>query len=92
MRVKRFSSNEEVIAAVKGYFAYLPGNHYRDVINKLEDQWNISKLKAYIEKYYIDNYKSYFSFPFCELIEQLHINDFLTVLKSKQLKKNYNFK
>lgn len=39
-REKRFSSNEEVIAAVEGYFAGLPENHYSDGIHKLEDRWN----------------------------------------------------
>jgi len=27
---QRFSSNQEAIAAVEGYFAYLTKNHYRD--------------------------------------------------------------
>lgn len=40
LRGKRFSSNEEVIAAVEGYFAELPENHYSQGIHKLEDRWN----------------------------------------------------
>jgi histone-lysine N-methyltransferase SETMAR len=31
-----FSLNQEVIAAVEGYFAYLTKNHYRDRIMALE--------------------------------------------------------
>jgi histone-lysine N-methyltransferase SETMAR len=31
-----FSLNQEVIAAVEGYFAYLTKNHYRDGIMVLE--------------------------------------------------------
>ena len=38
--IKRFSSNEEAIAAVEQYFAELPENHYRDGIKLLEDRWN----------------------------------------------------
>jgi len=30
---QRFSSNQEAIAAVEGYFADLTKNHYRDRIN-----------------------------------------------------------
>jgi len=33
---QRFSLNEEVIAAVEGYFADLTKNHYRDGIMALE--------------------------------------------------------
>ena len=40
LRGKRFSSNEEAIAAVEQYFAELPENHYRDGIKLLEDLWN----------------------------------------------------
>lgn len=40
MRGKRFSSNEEVIAAVEAYFDSLPDSHFRDGIHKLEDHWN----------------------------------------------------
>ena len=40
LRGKRFSSNEEAIAAVEQYFAELPENHYRDGIKLLEDRWN----------------------------------------------------
>lgn len=40
LRGKRFSSNEEVVAAVDGYFEGLPDSHYRDGIHKLEDRWN----------------------------------------------------
>jgi histone-lysine N-methyltransferase SETMAR len=37
---KRFSSNQEAIAAVVGYFADLTKNHYRDGIMALEHRWN----------------------------------------------------
>jgi histone-lysine N-methyltransferase SETMAR len=35
-----FSSNQEAIAAVEGYFADLTKNHYRDGIMALEHWWN----------------------------------------------------
>ena len=49
---ERFSSNEEVVAAVQGYFADLPENHYRDGIMALEHRWNkcISLKGDYVEK------------------------------------------
>jgi len=37
MRGKRFSLNEEVIAAVEAYFDSLPDFHFRDGIHKLEN-------------------------------------------------------
>jgi histone-lysine N-methyltransferase SETMAR len=37
---QRFSSNQEAIAAVKGYFTNLKKNHYRDGIMALEHRWN----------------------------------------------------
>jgi hypothetical protein len=37
---QRFSSNQEAIAAVEGYFADLTKNHYRDGIMALEHCWN----------------------------------------------------
>jgi histone-lysine N-methyltransferase SETMAR len=37
---QRFSSNQEAIAAVEGYFADLTKNHYRDGIMALEHRWN----------------------------------------------------
>jgi len=37
---QRFSSNQEAIAAVEGYFADLMKNHYRDGIMALEQRWN----------------------------------------------------
>jgi hypothetical protein len=37
---ERFSSNQEAIASVEGYFAYLTKNHYRDGIMVLEHHWN----------------------------------------------------
>jgi hypothetical protein len=37
---QRFSSNQEAIAAVEGYFADLMKNHYRDRIMALEHHWN----------------------------------------------------
>jgi histone-lysine N-methyltransferase SETMAR len=37
---QRFSSNQEAIAAVEGYFADLTKNHYRDKIMALEHRWN----------------------------------------------------
>jgi hypothetical protein len=49
---KCFSSNQEAIAAVEGYFADLTKNHYRDRIMALEHHWNkCIKLKEYyVEK------------------------------------------
>jgi hypothetical protein len=49
---QRFSSNQEVIAAVEGYFAYLTRNHYRDRIMTLEHCWNkfVSLKGDYVEK------------------------------------------
>jgi histone-lysine N-methyltransferase SETMAR len=37
---QRFSSNQEAIAAVEGYFADLMKNHYRDRIMALEHLWS----------------------------------------------------
>jgi len=37
---QRFSSNQEAIAAVEGYFGDLTKNHYRDGIMALEHRWN----------------------------------------------------
>jgi histone-lysine N-methyltransferase SETMAR len=37
---QRFSSNQEAIAAVEGYFADLTKNHFRDGIMALEHSWN----------------------------------------------------
>jgi len=37
---QRFSSNQEAIAAVEGYFADLTKNHYRDGIMALEHHWS----------------------------------------------------
>jgi histone-lysine N-methyltransferase SETMAR len=49
---QRFSSNQEAIAAVVGYFADLTKNHYRDGIMVLEHRWNkcISLKGDYVEK------------------------------------------
>jgi histone-lysine N-methyltransferase SETMAR len=49
---QRFSSNQEAIAAVEGYFADLMKNHYRDGIMALEHRWNkcISLEGNYVEK------------------------------------------
>jgi histone-lysine N-methyltransferase SETMAR len=49
---QRFSSNQEAIAAVEGYFAYLTKNHYRDGIMVLEHWWNkfISVKGIYVKK------------------------------------------
>jgi hypothetical protein len=49
---QRFSLNQEVIAAVEGYFADLTKNHYRDGIMALEHRWNkcISLKGDYVEK------------------------------------------
>jgi len=49
---QRFSSNQEAIAAVEGYFADLTKNHYRDGIMALEHHWNkcISLKGDYVEK------------------------------------------
>jgi histone-lysine N-methyltransferase SETMAR len=37
---QHFSSNQEAIAAVEGYFADLTKNRYRDRIMALEHRWN----------------------------------------------------
>jgi len=49
---QRFSSNQEAIADVEGYFADLTKNHYRDGIMALENRWNkcISLKRHYVEK------------------------------------------
>ena len=49
---QRFSSNQEAIAAVEGYFADLTKNHYRDGIMALEHRWNkcISLKGVNVEK------------------------------------------
>jgi len=49
---QRFSSNQEAIAAVEGYFADLTKNHYRDGIMALEHRWNkcISLKEDNVEK------------------------------------------
>jgi hypothetical protein len=49
---QRFFSNQEVIAAVEGYFAYPTKNHYRDGIMAPEHRWNkcISLKGDYVEK------------------------------------------
>jgi histone-lysine N-methyltransferase SETMAR len=49
---QRFSSNQEAIAAVEGYFADLTKNHFRDGIMALEHRWNkcISLKGDYVEK------------------------------------------
>jgi transposase len=49
---QRFSSNQEAIAAVEGYFADLTKNPYRDRIMLLEHCWNkyISFKGDYVEK------------------------------------------
>ena len=49
---QRFSSNQEVTAAVDGYFADLTKNHYRDRITALEHRWNkcISLKGDYVER------------------------------------------
>ncbi len=51
LRGKRFSSNEEAITAVYGYFAELPESHYKDGIKLLEDHCNkcIEVKEDYIE-------------------------------------------
>jgi histone-lysine N-methyltransferase SETMAR len=48
---QRFSSNQEAIAAVEGYFAHIMKNHYRDGIMALEHRWNkcISLKGDYVE-------------------------------------------
>jgi histone-lysine N-methyltransferase SETMAR len=49
---QHFSSNQEVTAAVEGYFADLTKNHYRDGLMALELRWNkcISLKGDYVEK------------------------------------------
>jgi hypothetical protein len=50
--VQCFSSNQEAIAAVEGYFADLMKNHYRGRIMVLEHCWNkfINLKGDYVEK------------------------------------------
>ena len=47
-----FSSNQEAIAVVEGYFADLMKNQYRDEIMALEHRWNkCTSLRGdYVEK------------------------------------------
>ena len=49
---QRFSSNQEAIAAVEGYFADLMKNQYRVGIMVLEHRWNkfVSLKVDYVEK------------------------------------------
>jgi histone-lysine N-methyltransferase SETMAR len=49
---QRFSSNQEAIAAVEGYYADLTKNHYRDRIMVQEHCWNkcINLKGDYVEK------------------------------------------
>jgi hypothetical protein len=49
---QRFSSNQEAIGAVEGYFADRMKNHYRDEKMVLEHHWNkcISLKGNYVEK------------------------------------------
>jgi histone-lysine N-methyltransferase SETMAR len=49
---QRFSSNQEAVAAVEGYFADLMNKHYRDGIMALEHRWNkcIGLKRDYVEK------------------------------------------
>jgi hypothetical protein len=49
---QRFSSNQEAITAVEGYFADLTKNHYRDGIMVLKHGWNkrTSLKEDYVEK------------------------------------------
>jgi hypothetical protein len=49
---QRFSSNQEAIAAVEGYFANLTNNCYREGIMGMEHRWNnyISLKGDYVEK------------------------------------------
>jgi histone-lysine N-methyltransferase SETMAR len=50
---QRFSSNQEVFAAVEGHFRDLTKNHHRDGIMALEHGWNkcISLKGDYVEKW-----------------------------------------
>jgi len=49
---KRFTSNDEAIAAVNGYFANLPESHFNGGIELLEKRWNkcIKVSGDFIEK------------------------------------------
>jgi histone-lysine N-methyltransferase SETMAR len=49
---QRFSCNQEAIATVEWYFAYITKNHYRDGIIALEHRWNkrIRLQGDYVEK------------------------------------------
>jgi histone-lysine N-methyltransferase SETMAR len=49
---QHFSSNQEAIKAVEGYFADLTKNQYKDGIMALEHRWNkcISLKGDYVEK------------------------------------------
>ncbi|EFN76357.1 hypothetical protein EAI_02829, partial [Harpegnathos saltator] len=48
---KRFTSNDEAIAATDGYFADLPESHFNNGIELLEKRWNkcIEVSEDYIE-------------------------------------------
>jgi len=52
LRGKDFLSDEEVIAAVEGYFEGLPENHFREGIHELENRWQkcIELKEEYIEE------------------------------------------
>ena len=47
---KRFTSNDEAIAAVNGYFANLPESHFNDGIELLEKRWNVLKFQEILLK------------------------------------------
>jgi histone-lysine N-methyltransferase SETMAR len=49
---QRFSSNQEVTAAVEGYFADLMKNHYRNGVMAMEHRWNkcVSLMEDYVKK------------------------------------------
>jgi histone-lysine N-methyltransferase SETMAR len=49
---QRFSSNQQAIAAIEGYFADLTKNHYRDRIMALEYRWDkfVSFKGHYVKK------------------------------------------
>jgi len=67
---QRFSSNQEAIAVVEGYFADLTKNHYTDGIMALAHLWNkcISLKGNYIKKNYFEIINLFFSFLGRELL------------------------
>ena len=62
---QRFSSKQEAIAAVEGYFADLTKNHYRDGIMALEHRWNKLLVLREIMLKNKNNFEIIYSFFHC---------------------------